>query len=102
MIKYEKIYQIVAQIPEGKVATYGQIADLAGYPRQARQVGYALNSTPEELDIPWQRVINSKGKISSRGNPIWENMQKSLLESEGIIFSLNGKIDLDKFQWEER
>ncbi len=84
----------------GKVATYGQIATLAGYPGQARQVGYALNSLPDDLDIPWQRVINAKGQISPRGNPIFEEIQQQILESEGISFGPQNRVSLKKFQWE--
>ena len=66
------IYDMVGRIPYGKVATYGQIAHLAGYPGRARQVGYALAGMPEEMDLPWHRVINAQGKISPRAiaNPI--------------------------------
>ena len=87
--KYQQIYDVVRRIPIGKVATYGQIATLAGYPGQARQVGYALNTLPEDLDIPWQRVINAKGQISPRANPIFEEIQQKILESVfPIIFCL--------------
>jgi methylated-DNA-protein-cysteine methyltransferase-like protein len=97
--KYQRFYAIIHQIPAGKVATYGQIATLAGFPGQARQVGYALNVTPSELEIPWQRVINAKGEISPRANPISEQIQRQILESEGIRFDPNGRIDLKKYQW---
>ena len=63
---YQQIYQTVQQIPYGKVATYGQIARLAGFPGYARQVGYALHATPAGIEIPWHRVINAKGEISLR------------------------------------
>jgi methylated-DNA-protein-cysteine methyltransferase-like protein len=97
--KYQRFYRIIEQIPEGKVATYGQIATLGGFPGQARQVGYALNALPEELDIPWQRVINAKGEISSRANPVYEQIQQQILENEGIRFNPKGRIDLKKHQW---
>ncbi len=100
MTRYEKIYSVVKQIPAGKIATYGQIAKLAGLGGQARQVGYALNSLAEENDVPWHRVINSRGEISKRGNPVWEDFQRSLLESEGIVFDLKNRVDLSVFQWE--
>jgi len=99
---YQKIYQIVKKIPRGKVATYGQIAILAGFPRQARLIGYALNSLPEDLEIPWHRVINSQGKISFSADSGWYEYQKSLLENEGIEFSPAGKIDLQQFQWQAK
>ena len=97
--KYCQFYAIVNQIPFGKVATYGQIATLAGSPGQARQVGYALNSLPENHDVPWQRVINAKGCISPRANPIFEDIQQQILESEGVAFDVKGRIDLSIYQW---
>ena len=84
----------------GKVATYGQVATLAGYPGQARQVGYALNALPDDLSIPWQRVVNSKGQVSPRANPIFEEIQQQILESEGVCFDERGCIDLVSYQWQ--
>jgi len=81
------------------VATYGQIARLAGLGGQARRVGYALSALPENHDIPWQRVINAKGEISSRAEPHYENIQRTLLERERIIFDSKSKILLRRFQW---
>ena len=97
--KYLQFYAVVNQIPEGQVATYGQVATLAGYPGQARQVGYALNRLTDDYDIPWQRVINSKGRVSARADPIFEQIQRQILESEGILFDNKGQIDLSKYQW---
>lgn len=88
-------------IPEGKVATYGQIAGLAGRPNGARQVGYALANAGEKEQLPWHRVINAKGEISARAHPDFVDYQRMLLEEEGIEFSLNGRIDLSKYRWEE-
>jgi methylated-DNA-protein-cysteine methyltransferase-like protein len=96
---YRRIYQAVKQIPPGRVATYGQIAAIAGYHRQARMVGYALHSIPEGWDIPWHRVINSQGKISL-SNSGWGKLQRILLEQEGIEFSSKGNISLVKYRWE--
>jgi len=96
--KWEQIYTIVKQIPSGKVATYGQIATLAGYYRQARQVGYALHAVPSD-DIPWHRVINAQGKISLNLE-MGGAAQRKLLEHEGIVFSPAGIIALRKYQWE--
>ncbi len=96
--KWERIYSVVKQIPSGQVATYGQIATLAGYYRQARQVGYALHAVPSD-DIPWHRVINAQGKISlnlEMGGAV----QRKMLESEGVIFSSAGIISLREFRWE--
>ncbi len=96
--KWNIIYSVVKQIPSGKVATYGQIATLAGYYRQARQVGYALHAVPSD-DIPWYRVINAQGKISlnlEMGGAV----QRKLLENEGVVFSPAGVIALQKYQWQ--
>ena len=97
--KYLQFYAIVSQIPDGLVATYGQVATLAGYPGQARQVGYALNCLTDDFDVPWQRVVNAKGQVSARANPIFEQIQRQMLESEGILFDNKGRIDLSKYQW---
>lgn len=102
MSKYHQIYEVVRQIPYGQVATYGQIAELAGLPRQARLVGYALfRATDDALEVPWHRVINAKGEVSM--SPFREGMdyiQRSLLESEGIEFEENGKLSLNRYRWQ--
>lgn len=97
--KHQFIWKIVEQIPPGKVATYGQIARLAGMAGHARFVGYALHRLPGHLNIPWQRVINSRGEISLPVADGQYALQKALLEKEGVIF-VNEKIDLEKFGWE--
>lgn len=97
---YELIYAVVERIPEGRVATYGQVAALAGLGRAARQVGYALHSLPEGSDLPWHRVINSRGEVSPRAVPGWDGFQRHLLEEEGVEFDEHGRIDLDRFRWE--
>ncbi len=98
---YQRIYAVVKKIPEGKVATYGQVAVLAGLPGHARQVGYALYATPEDLDIPWQRVINAKGEVSLRADPGFaEGYQRHLLEEEGVVFDARGRVSLKRFLWE--
>lgn len=101
MSKYQKIYDVVRQIPYGQVATYGQVAELAELPGQARLVGYALfRATDNTLEVPWHRVINAKGEISM--SPLREGMdqvQRSLLESEGIKFKVD-RINLDEFRWQ--
>ncbi|MBW4522605.1 MAG: MGMT family protein [Scytolyngbya sp. HA4215-MV1] len=101
MSKYDLIYQIVRQIPIGKVATYGQVAELAGLGGQARLVGYALYRVDlRSSDIPWQRVINAKGEISeSLHRQGSDYFQRSLLEAEGIQFTPTGKIDLKQYLW---
>jgi len=93
---YQRIYQVVRRIPRGRVATYGQVAELAGLEGRARQVGYALHNCPSGL--PWHRVINSKGTISARTGSDWGELQRHLLEAEGIEFDLAGRCDLKKFQ----
>ncbi|WP_404789239.1 MGMT family protein [Altericista sp. CCNU0014] len=97
---YESIYAQVRQIPAGKVATYGQIAELVGLYGRARLVGYALFRVPLDSQVPWQRVINAKGTISQspmrQGN---DELQQILLEREGIIFDARGRVDLKRFQW---
>ena len=99
---YERIYAVVSKIPRGKVATYGQVAELAGLSGHARQVGYALHATPEESAIPWQRVVNAKGEISPRSDPQVDGVQKSMLDAEGISFDANGRIDLGRCRWQPR
>lgn len=96
---YKRIYAVVSKIPKGRVATYGQIAKLAGMPRHARQVGYALNALPREMRLPWQRVINSKGEISKRAEFFFETEQKKLLKREGVSFNAQGRTSLQRFQW---
>ncbi len=98
--KYQIIYNMVFQIPAGKVATYGQIARLCGLPGQARQVGYALAALREPHDVPWQRVVNAKGRISDRAETGCESAQKTLLEAEGVIFDHRGVINLQIYQWQ--
>jgi methylated-DNA-protein-cysteine methyltransferase-like protein len=92
----ERIKQIILQIPKGKVATYGQIAFLAGNPRAARQVSWILHSCSKKDNLPWHRVINSKGYISLPPSRGYE-LQKKLLELEGIIFRKDDSIDLNIF-----
>lgn len=92
---YQKIYETVTRIPHGRVATYGQIARLIDN-CTARMVGYALAATPDEIEIPWHRIVNSQGKISLR---IYEDLQRKLLESEGVEFDKTGKISLRKYGW---
>jgi methylated-DNA-protein-cysteine methyltransferase-like protein len=97
--RYAIIYEVVKIVPAGKVATYGQIARLAGLPGQARQVGYALHNLPSGSDVPWQRVINSQGRISFPRDSVAWTMQKSILESEGVAFDENHTISLSRYQW---
>lgn len=97
---YPRIYSVVSRIPPGRVATYGQVASQAGLPRQARLVGYALSVLSNLSSIPWHRVVNAKGMISSRsGEKDCEALQRVLLEEEGIQFGPQGAISLRDFQW---
>ncbi|ERS02565.1 methyltransferase [Acinetobacter sp. COS3] len=96
---HRQILEVIALIPYGKVATYGQIAKLAGIPKHARLVGYVLKHLDKESSIPWHRVINSQGKISvMRINEKGGNIQQQLLADEGI-YLLNNKINLKVFSW---
>jgi methylated-DNA-protein-cysteine methyltransferase-like protein len=95
---FQRFYQIIARIPRGHVATYGQIARLAGLPRHARHVGYAL-AAPNGSKLPWQRVINSKGEISLRATPFGAEEQKAALMKEGIRLNRKGRVDLGRYQW---
>jgi methylated-DNA-protein-cysteine methyltransferase-like protein len=95
----ESIYAVVAAIPHGRVATYGQVAALAGAPRHARQVGYALFDLPEGSPLPWHRVVNARGEISQRSEPGCEGVQRTKLEAEGIEFR-NARVDLKRCRWE--
>jgi methylated-DNA-protein-cysteine methyltransferase related protein len=95
------VYGVVRQIPEGRVATYGQVAAILGYPRAARAVGTALHWLPRDRlgAVPWQRVINAAGRISYRGDVYRPDLQRRLLEDEGIVFRPNGSVDLRRFRW---
>jgi methylated-DNA-protein-cysteine methyltransferase-like protein len=99
---YERIYTVVRRIPRQRVATYGQVATLAGLGGHARQVGYALNAMPDDPSIPWHRVINSKGEISTHAEPGATSEQRRLLEAEGIDFDHRGRVPLRRFQWQPR
>jgi len=104
MSSYDKIYAVVRQIPYGRVATYGQIAELANLYGKARLVGYALfQVSVPETEIPWHRVINAKGEISySSLRQGGDYLQRSLLEAEGIEFSAEGKISLAHYKWQPK
>ena len=94
----QRIIEVVKRIPKGKVATYGQIADLGGNHRAARQVVRVLHSSSKKEGLPWHRVINSKGKISLKPGQGFE-LQISLLEAEGITLDEDGIIDLNTYLW---
>jgi methylated-DNA-protein-cysteine methyltransferase-like protein len=94
---WEPIHAAVRRIPRGRVASYGQIAALAGRPGRAREVGYALASLSDADGVPWQRVVNARGEISARGEPAAAALQRRLLEREGVRFDLRGRIDLERY-----
>jgi methylated-DNA-protein-cysteine methyltransferase related protein len=97
---YRRIYAVVSKIPRGRVATYGQIAVLAGLAGRARQVGYALHALPEGSGLPWHRVINAHGQISERsdGGPAGR-VQRLLLTRERVRFDAAGRVALERFRW---
>jgi methylated-DNA-protein-cysteine methyltransferase-like protein len=97
-----RIYAVVRRIPRGRVATYGQVAALAGYPGHARQVGYALSALPAGTVLPWHRVINARGEISLRHWPGAELTQRMLLEREGVRFDARGRVQLKRVGWKPR
>jgi len=101
--RYARIYRVVSRIPRGRVATYGQVAELAGLPGCARQVGYALHALRDsEQDVPWQRVVNARGEISLRVERGIEPIQQQLLEAEGLEFDVRGRLDLSRVRWRPR
>jgi methylated-DNA-protein-cysteine methyltransferase-like protein len=100
--RYPRIYRVVSRIPRGRVATYGQVADLAELPGCARQVGYALHALADDSDLPWQRVVNARGEISLRRERGIEPIQQQLLEAEGIEFDARGCLDLSRVRWRPR
>ena len=101
MSSYTKIYAVVRRIPAGKVATYGQVAELAGLRNHARLVGYALHALAEGSALPWHRVLNAQGRISIRGSPSATLTQRLRLEQEGVQFT-GGRVKLATFGWKPR
>jgi methylated-DNA-protein-cysteine methyltransferase-like protein len=99
---YNRIYAVVRRIPRGRVATYGQVAQLAGLGGHARQVGYALHSMTTERPVPWHRVINARGEISQRAEFGSEAIQRQLLEREGVRFDDTHRLELTRYQWRPR
>lgn len=99
---YERIYEAVRCIPKGRVATYGQIAELVGLQNGARQVGYALSALGDDTRVPWHRVVNAKGQISARWDPNLDDNQRDRLEEEGVEFDNSGTILLSRYRWNPR
>jgi methylated-DNA-protein-cysteine methyltransferase-like protein len=98
MTFYERVYDAVKRIPKGRVATYGQIASLAGNPRAPRVVGYALHCNPEPGIIPCHRVVNREGRLAPSFAFGGEEVQQAMLETEGVEVA-NRHVDLHKFGW---
>lgn len=98
---FDQIYAVVRQIPAGQVTSYGQVAAHLGHPRAARTVGWALAALREnkDPDVPWQRVINSQGRVSIRNLEHAPEEQQMLLEAEGVEFNAQGRIDWKRFGW---
>lgn len=96
---FTKIYEVVKQIPKGQVATYGQVASLAGNKRWSRVVGYALHANPDPDNIPCYRVVDRNGNVSKAFAFGGENRQVELLKKEGVEFK-DGHVDMEKYQWE--
>ena len=94
---YSRIYALVRQVPAGRVTTYGRLARLAGC--TARTVGFAMAALPAGHDVPWQRVINSQGKVSPRSDGDGNLVQRLLLEAEGVRFDTQGRVELDEYGW---
>lgn len=105
---FHRVYEVVARIPRGRVATYGQVARMAGMPGAARLAGWALHALPHGLRIrgrpvPWQRVINAQGRISLRaGDAVGGLRQTRLLRREGVAMSRAGRINLKLYGWDGR
>jgi methylated-DNA-protein-cysteine methyltransferase-like protein len=96
---FRQVYEIVARIPRGKVVTYGQLAIYLGSPGAARTVGWAMKSAPPELDLPCHRVVDRAGRMAPDHVFGGLAIQRSLLESEGVGFDAEGRIDLDEHLW---
>ncbi len=97
--RWDRVYGVVRRIPEGKVATYGQVAELAGLGRNARQVGYALHALRSDRGVPWHRVVNARGQINLGPLGGADVTQRLRLEREGVKFNARGRIDLKAFRW---
>ncbi len=97
---YRKIWDVVLRIPRGRVATYGQVARLAGLPNHARLAGYALHALSVKSPVPWHRVVNAKGEVSPRRDGSeHDRLQRLMLEREKVRFDRNGRIALAVFRW---
>jgi len=95
-----RIIAVVKRVPYGRVATYGMVTELAGFPRQPRLAGYALRHADDS--VPWHRIVNARGEISQRAQSDSVHVQRKLLETEGIVFDARGRIDLGRYRWRPR
>ena len=95
-----EVYRIVKRCPRGRIVSYGGVAAMLGRPRAARAVGQALNVLPEDSNVPWWRVVNSRGEVSIRGVEHGEVLQRTLLEREGITFERSGRISWTFYGWD--
>lgn len=96
---YDRVYDFVRTVPRGTVVTYGQVALELGSPAAARAVGYALNALHGDTDVPWWRVINARGAISLKGRGASADLQRKLLEREGIEFAADDTCELRRYRW---
>lgn len=97
--RMQRIWEMIRDIPEGSVASYGQIAEIAGIPRGARQVGYALRHLPDGLDVPWHRVITASGRIAfEKGSRPFEEQSKRLMKEDIAVIA--GRVDMQKYRWQ--
>ncbi|MFN2382983.1 MAG: MGMT family protein [Gemmatimonadota bacterium] len=96
---YDAVYAMVRRVPRGRVTTYGHIAALCGKPRAARTVGWALHALPDDADVPWHRIINTQGGISIARAGLPPQLQRALLEAEGIEFGALDRVDLRRYGW---
>ena len=99
---YDRIYEVVRRIPRGRVASYGQVARLAGMPRHARLVGYALHNLPAETRLPWHRVVAADGRIAKRALPEEGRWQRELLAAEGVTLDDDGRVPMERHGWRPR
>ncbi len=97
--RYERIRETIADIPRGSVASYGQIAEIAGIPRGARQVGYALRTLPDGLELPWHRVLQASGRIAFDPDSRQFAKQRRRLEAEGVPV-VGGRVDMGRYRWQ--
>ncbi|WP_028081262.1 MGMT family protein [Solimonas soli] len=97
----ERIWAVIARIPQGRVATYGQVAAEAGFPRQPRRTAQALRAVPDDLKLPWYRVINAQGKLSFEPGSKAYRLARRSLEAEGVVF-VRDKIDFERYRWQPR